>query len=470
MRWCVLLAVASLSLGAAAVVSASGRPIATPPPNVVVIVGDDIGWRDYGFLGNEIVQMPTLDRLASEGTVFPNGHLWASLCQPTHFGFLTGVHQSVDVEPIPEWPTLPRVVARSRTGRYRYRTFQGGKLWVHSPQEWGFDVGTGDLPGIRESRGNQDFGRSGWDPEVCGARGDATRPCPAMEAWPRFLDTLSTEAGDRFLAVFTPKLPHTPYDPPDAYRDAFDSEDLVGAQSDFFPMVLWFDEFVWEVLHALNERDLRRDTVIVYFVDNGYNGTVLGDSFNPLGNRGKNSLYELGFRTPVVFQGAGVLGGEVRSDVVTLGDVFLTIADLTRSSRFVSRRVRGHSLACRAAGGAPSPRSEAVTEFGEVDVNRSHGVIVRTPEWRYIRDIRNGTTELFAIDEDPDELLDLAPELLDAEMEAAFEALVDQWRLEKDTPRGPGGERAWRRPLPIGCRMPAVSPGGAVPQRERARR
>ena len=56
-------------------------------PNVVLIIGDDVGWTDFGFMGSEVVHTPHLDRLAREGIVFTHAFSPASLCRPS---LLTG--------------------------------------------------------------------------------------------------------------------------------------------------------------------------------------------------------------------------------------------------------------------------------------------------------------------------------------------------------------------------------------------
>ena len=61
-------------------------------PNLILIVSDDQGYTDFGFMGSPYVQTPHLDRLAREGTVFPNGFVTASYCAPSLRSLLTGLH------------------------------------------------------------------------------------------------------------------------------------------------------------------------------------------------------------------------------------------------------------------------------------------------------------------------------------------------------------------------------------------
>src|SRR5437762_14319467 len=62
------------------------------PPNVVLIVSDDQGWTDFGFMGHKVIQTPRLDRLARESAVFPSGYVPTSLCRASLATLLTGLY------------------------------------------------------------------------------------------------------------------------------------------------------------------------------------------------------------------------------------------------------------------------------------------------------------------------------------------------------------------------------------------
>ena len=70
-------------------VAAAGEKKATPP-NIVLIISDDHGWTDYGFMGHPHVKTPRLDRLASESLAFPRGYVPSSLCCPSLASIITG--------------------------------------------------------------------------------------------------------------------------------------------------------------------------------------------------------------------------------------------------------------------------------------------------------------------------------------------------------------------------------------------
>ena len=62
------------------------------PPNVVLIIADDLGWPYLGFLGDENVITPNMDILGQGGAVFEKGHATSNHCRPTLQSLITGLH------------------------------------------------------------------------------------------------------------------------------------------------------------------------------------------------------------------------------------------------------------------------------------------------------------------------------------------------------------------------------------------
>src|SRR5438876_959465 len=65
---------------------------AADKPNVVMIVADDQGWTDFGFMGHKDVKTPHLDKLAAESAVFPHSYVPTSLCRASLATLLTGLY------------------------------------------------------------------------------------------------------------------------------------------------------------------------------------------------------------------------------------------------------------------------------------------------------------------------------------------------------------------------------------------
>lgn len=59
-------------------------------PNVMIVLADDLGWRDLSCYGSEFYETPVLDRLAAEGLLFTDAYAAAPVCSPTRASLLTG--------------------------------------------------------------------------------------------------------------------------------------------------------------------------------------------------------------------------------------------------------------------------------------------------------------------------------------------------------------------------------------------
>ena len=87
------LAVAIFALLTAVVVApALHANVAEAPPNIVLIISDDHGFPDYGFMGHPDIQTPHLDRLASESHVYTRGYVSTPLCCPSLTTMQTGLY------------------------------------------------------------------------------------------------------------------------------------------------------------------------------------------------------------------------------------------------------------------------------------------------------------------------------------------------------------------------------------------
>src|SRR5665213_1125995 len=63
---------------------------AAQPPNIVIILADDMGWGDLGCYGHPSIRTPHLDQMAAEGMRFTNFYVAACVCTPSRAGLLTG--------------------------------------------------------------------------------------------------------------------------------------------------------------------------------------------------------------------------------------------------------------------------------------------------------------------------------------------------------------------------------------------
>ncbi len=227
-----LLVLAAAALATACSNSASVNDRAASPPNVVVILADDLGYSDIGAFGSEI-STPNLDRLAREGRVLTNFHV-TPLCATSRAELLTGVdHHLVNVGNLPEQsllyppnnPTYEGVLSHGAPTVAQlllaagYHTYMAGKWHVGGggPVQFGFeqsfslDYGAGN--GVNFAQGAKPYFENG-----------AQVPIPAdFFSSDYFVSKLVQYIGqDRadkkpFFAYLAFQAPHYPLQAPDAY-------------------------------------------------------------------------------------------------------------------------------------------------------------------------------------------------------------------------------------------------------------
>ena len=70
--------------------TAVAQPRLSSPPNMIVILADDLGYGDLGCTGSKQIKTPSLDRLAREGVFCSRAYVTAPMCSPSRMGLLTG--------------------------------------------------------------------------------------------------------------------------------------------------------------------------------------------------------------------------------------------------------------------------------------------------------------------------------------------------------------------------------------------
>ncbi len=404
------------------------------PPNIVLVIGDDLGWPYTGFMGDPVARTPNLDELAAGGTVFTQGQVPASLCRPTLQTLLSGLHpsqwtgkHSVLEERIGPLPTRQEVVHYRTLPRelqaVSYASWEGGKMWEGRYDDAGFTHGLANRAGQGLGIYGGNFGRTGWDTERCGPGSDAAVPCPALDPVRDFLDDI----GDApFFLWFAPKLPHTPFTPPPQYVLDSWQPGMPLPIAIVYGQIVWLDAVVGELLAELAARGIRDETLIVFLSDNGWE---MGQGFLKNLLHGKGTLHELGTRTPIVFHWPGrVPAGVVREDLVSAEDLFPTLLDYAGAEALPDRP--GRSLRHAIETGAPVGRERVLSHHLGIEASDT-GFFVRTAQWRYIASA-DGREQLYEVSVDPYETRDVSARY--PEQVEAFRALTLDWSARIQTP------------------------------------
>jgi arylsulfatase A-like enzyme len=410
----------------------ASRP-ADDRPNLILIIGDDHGYPDFAFLGSEHALTPNLDRLAQEGSLFRNGFVTSSICAPTLRTLLTGLHPAQwDVRIwqlgqrnirrergtlMQDFATLPRLLAERG-----YASFQGGKIIERDYRYVGFTDGVSKPGSPSEKRwGGREIGRETMEPVY---------------------DFIDAHAETPFFLWFAPLLPHIPHDAPAEFEEPFQGKGYTPAAIRYYANILRFDQRVGELLDFLEKKGLRERSLIVYLSDNGWDQGPFAPmrSLGLGGLRGKKSMYDLGFHTPIILSWPGhVPAAAVHDELISSVDLFPTLLDYagapprperpgTSLRAFLEERAgwtqdtvigRMHHL---------RPESRARYSNARKTIAPKPASFLRTREWHYIWYEAWGADALYDMVRDPGEERDVAAE--HPERVADFRAQIETWREE----------------------------------------
>ncbi len=300
---------------------------AAEKPNIVLILSDDQAWTDYGFMGHDAIQTPNLDRLARQSVVFRRGYVPTALCRPSLMTLTTGhyahSHGVTGNDPSPKYAardsekfkeqraslianidrfdTLPELLAEQG-----YLSHQSGKWGEGNFKRGGFTHGmTRGFP--------EPGGRHGDDGLKIGRTG--------MKPIKEFVD-MAVEKDKPFFLWYAPFLPHTPHNPPKRLLDKYDVEGRPITIAKYYAMCEWFDETCGDLMALLDQKQIRDNTLVVYVTDNGW---IQNPKKNGYDARSKQTPYEGGVRTPVMFSWPLKLKPKERPELVSSIDLVPTM-------------------------------------------------------------------------------------------------------------------------------------------------
>jgi uncharacterized sulfatase len=387
-------------------------------PNVVLIIGDAVGWADYGFIGSPVARTPWLDSLADQGTVFTHAYAAASFAKRSLPSLLVGMEpfalelrqRRFAAVPMPWEPAGTRYDALPRLLAARgYATLGVGQLGEGNVEQSGFGAGSG---------------------------GPMVAPLLA------FIDAHTREP---FFAWYAPALPHPPYPAGEGDEPAAAGA-LAPDLAAYHAGISRLDDAVGAILTRLEQRGLRERTLVFYVSASGWDAVTAADPAERAavgGGRGAHTIYELGFRTPLLASWPGVLPQGARDDaLVSDVDLFATILDFAgakiparSTSRSLRPRLEGHGGAARERIFAETPeyRDPAwrAADGPAKLLHLARAWFVRTPEWRFVWYSEGDRSELYRIEEDPTEQHDVAAEHPDVTGElrdALAQAIADMDR------------------------------------------
>jgi len=310
----------------------------TKYPNVLVFLSDDQGWGDFGFQGNTNFQTPNLDQLADTGTVCQRFYV-CPVCAPTRAEFLTGRYHprgsAMGVTQGDERLDLDETTLAERLKSTGYATgafgkWHNGSQYPYHPNARGFDEFYGFCSGHWG-----DYFSPPLERNVIQVKGNGF---VADDFTDHAIDFIRQHSTQPFFCYLAFNTPHSPMQVPDHYMDAVKKRQITmkhqgrsGEKEDdattlaAIAMVENIDWNVGRILKALDELNIRQETIIIYFNDNGPN------SFRwNAGMKGrKGTLDEGGVRSPLIINWPGKIPPDRRIDQLTGAvDITPTLCEL----------------------------------------------------------------------------------------------------------------------------------------------
>jgi arylsulfatase A len=416
------------------------RSTAAAPPSsrgLVVVLLDDMGWNDVGFMGNEFVETPRLDQLAAEGLVFDAAYASAPNCAPTRACLLSGqwpgrhgVYTVVDERNVPGLPHHRLLAASSRPelgpefvtfaealGEAGYATGFFG-MWNLGKGESGPEGQGFDTTVVPRDLG---FGKNAY-------RDESGRQLPdALTA--KALQFIESHSDEPFLCYLALHSVHAPFDPDPGLLAKYEGRAGRGDDSAFAATVEAVDRNIGRLMDHLRELGIAESSTVIFTSDNG------GEHRRtPPLRGGKGELYEGGIRVPLVAWGAGVRGGRRSETPVSSLDLYPTLLELAGLE--VGAELDGASLLPLLSDSGTLQRDELFWHFPCYTGRGTPASAVRAGNWKLVQRYEEERAELYDLDDDPGEAVDLFAER--PELARRLEERLDDW-LSRTQAELPGG-------------------------------
>lgn len=395
------------------------------PPNIVIMVADDLGWADLGFRGSDI-ETPHLDQLAADGMRLERFYAMP-ICTPTRSALMTardpmklgsiyaGFQPWQNGGVSPEERFMPESFKAAG-----YQTAMIGKWHLGhtieplTPNARGFDHFFGHL------NTQIDYFKytvaNGYDLQENGQsvkrEGTYATDVHADETV-RYLTEIRDPEKPFFLYV--PFLaPHSPMQAPEELEDKYKNRRNIPApKRTYAAMVDSLDQAVGRVLSALDDQGLRENTIVLFFSDNG--GLAAFGADNTPWRGGKLETFEGGIRVNAVMRAPGrIAPGLIFNDTLSVLDLFPTLASAVEIPVGAEKKLDGQDRWAALAGKTDKPRSGDLYFASNSPIMDKYHVSLIEERWKLVQIIDHlpASTDvenfLFDMDIDAEEKNNLA--------------------------------------------------------------
>lgn len=376
-------------------------------PNVVVFLADDQGWGDLSYHGNVNLNTPRIDSLAEEGVSFDRFFV-CPVCAPTRAEYLTGrYHLRTGVSGVsegferlnPDEQTIGDVFKAAGYATALYGKWHNGTQYPYHPNARGFDEFYGFCSGHWGNYYDAMLERNG---EMVKGRGFLTDDITGEAI--RFIRSMR-DSEQPFFVTMAFNTPHSPMQVPDGFWTRFEGKEIYMSHRyqhnekldhtrAALAMVENIDWNVGRILDTLEELQIEEETIVVYFSDNGPNGS----RWNGEMKGRKGSLDEGGVRSPLFIRWKGSLDeGAEMSRISSVTDLLPTLASFCGIALQSPKPLDGQDLS--------QMIKSREAQGGERYIFSHHrgGVSLRSQRYRLDKE-----GKLFDLINDPEQRMDLS--------------------------------------------------------------
>ncbi len=404
--------------------TAAAQPVPTKP-NIVLILADDAGYECFAPYGSKQYATPVLSRLADAGVKF--NHCYSTpLCTPTRVALMTGQN---NVRNYTDFGAL-------RPGEYTFaKLFKDAGYATAIAGKWQLD-GNNRVRGTPPAQSGFDewcLWNTGitsrnryWNPSIDlnGKLKPATKDDYGPDHYSGFLlDFIERNKHRPFFAYYPMALTHGPFEttPDSANRNSKNN------QKNFEDMVAYADKIVGRFVKKLEDRNLTRNTILIFTSDNGTAHDLQSQLNGRTIHGNKGTATDGGTHVPLIVYAPGLIkGGRVLNDLVDPTDFLPTLAEAIGAELPAAHVTDGRSFLPQLKGQKGNPRPWLYSYYFPRPYAEKYDTPYAHPEIRFARDQRHklyGDGRLFDLQQDPDEQRAIQYEPARKKLQAALDSM-----------------------------------------------
>ena len=409
------------------------------PPNIIIVLTDDQGFKDVGFNGSQDILTPNIDKLAKQGIVFSNGYVSHPYCSPSRAGIMTGRYQQrfghehnvpFDPEDVTMGTPTTEVFLPQKMKDAGYNTYAIGKwhLGDHPsflPHNRGFDKwfgfsgGNMNYWGFPQKNNRMNVQRNDFKvnaSELSYLTDDFTKEA---------LSNIEQNGDKPFFMFLSYNAPHSPDHTTIEYLNKTAHIEF-GKRSVYGALIAGIDSGVGKIDALLTKKGIRDNTMIIFLSDNG--GRLDAANNNPFRGH-KGMLFEGGIRVPFALSWPAKLpkGITYSAPIISL-DLFATCMAAAGLESNASDKLDGINLLPFLS--AASNQDNERTLYWRVAGGEEYAI--RKGNFKLIKSAYKGKTMLFDLEQDEMEIYDVAAE--HPAVVAQLLKLYENWDSELQPP------------------------------------